>query len=407
MTCVAGYRRRATNRRKRWNRDRLLAVQPIGRWWRWQGTKRRRTDDRHVLVRRRFVREQQRAQSLDALRPVFRTHSQAMVDRREEAAGVPTCGDAGQGLELIEHQPTDRGHRRAARDRGIQHGAQRVDVRPRPLFHGRHFRILLDRREARLEDDGQGLGRVADDPPGRAEVEQHRPQVLADQQDVVRCDVAVVAVVGVDRLQRLQQRQQQALEPGFVGGLAPGGEVGLERRPGAERHRHVGRSVLFPEPVDVHQRRMVERGQHLGLVDEAAQSQAEGLAVALGTQRHPMIDASRRQRRRHVFLERDPALQLLVARVVDDPESAFADDVVQFEFMQQGPGWQRVAIGMRPRHGRARRGDEARGPLTAHGAVAVGHVAPREAAVRGRRPFTSRPPAGARRLRAAAGRSRC
>ena len=80
-----------------------------------------------------------------------------------------------------------------------------------------------------------------------------------------------------------------------------------------ERHHHVGGGVVFPEAVDLDQRRMVEAGQQARLVDERAQADRVGLGERARAHRDLRPGAARGERRRHVFLERDLALERVVA----------------------------------------------------------------------------------------------
>ena len=87
---------------------------------------------------------------------------------------------------------------------------------------------------------------------------------------------------------------------------------------------------------------MVELGQEAGLVDEAFQADVEGFLVALGAHPDAVVVAARGQHARHVFLDRDGALERMVERDVDDAEAAFAEDAGDFEIGQAGADRQAV-----------------------------------------------------------------
>ena len=165
------------------------------------------------------------------------------------------------------------------------------------------------------------------------------------EQDVVGRDVAVVA------LRRVHHRRahraaavSQARSSASLGALAERGERRLQRRSLVVRHHHVGGAVLFPEAVDLDQRRMVEAGEQARLVDEALQAGAEGveMALRLDDDRRRAGDA-RGHRRRHVLLDRDLALQRVVPGEVDDAEAAFADQAGDLVVAQLRAERQRVA----------------------------------------------------------------
>ncbi len=206
-----------------------------------------------------------------------------------------------------------------------------------------HFGVLLDRRVAGLQDHRQRLRHVADDPAGGAEVEQQRPLAALQQDHVVGGDVAVEALLGVDHGERLGQRLQQLAQPLLVGRRAHRLELVLERDAFVERHHHVGGAVRLPEAIDLDQRRMVELGQQPRLVDEALQPGLEGLAVPLRLDRDLGAADALRQRRRHVFLERDAAAERMVVGEVDDAEAALAEHLDDLELAQVEADRQHVA----------------------------------------------------------------
>ncbi len=319
-----------------------------------QGDVRRDRDAGPAARRHGGIAVEHRAQLFAVLRPLVRADRQHPPDRLEE-----TRRDAGNDAALnLVGVVLDRARRRRRRRRAVQQvvddGAESIEIGPRPLAQLRHFRVLLDRRVARLEDGGQRLRAVADDATRRAEVEQHRRAVVR-QQDVVGRDVAVVDAFAVQQLERGEDRRDDAADPGLVGrvGHAPAGiaqgdalEVG---------HHHVGGGVVFPETVDLDQRRMVEAGEQPRFVDERAQADRVGLGEGARADRDLRPRAARRQRGRHVFLERHLALERMVVGKVDDAEAADAENPQDLELAEAGAGRQRVVVGT-GRGGRGRSG---------------------------------------------------
>ena len=220
---------------------------------------------------------------------------------------------------------------------------QRVDVGPRTLFHVGRFGVLLDRRIAGLQDHRQRLRHVADDAARGAEIEQQRFAGAAEQDHVVRRDVAVKATLGVNHRQRFRQRRQQRHQPRLVGRRAHRTQLVLERDAFVKRHHHVGGAVGLPEPVHLDERRMVELRQQLGLVDEALQSGIEGVAVPRRFDLHLRLADPRRQRGRHVLFQRHAAFERMVPSEVDDAEAAFSEHAGQLELAEVGAHRQRVA----------------------------------------------------------------
>ena len=207
------------------------------------------------------------------------------------------------------HCPAHRHRRLFAHQRGIHHGAQRIHIGPRALAQRSGIGVLLDRCIAGLEDGGEGLGGVTDHLPGGAKIEQQRPAVAGQQQDVVGCDVTVQAVRGMHHGQRLGQCGQQGHQPALVGWAGQVLQRQLQRGAFVKRHHHVGRAVVLPEAVHLDQRRVVKLGQQPRLVDEADQAGVEHRAVA---PRHPLdrlAGGAAGQGRRHVLLDGHPAPQ--------------------------------------------------------------------------------------------------
>ena len=113
------------------------------------------------------------------------------------------------------------------------------------------------------------------------------------------------------------------------------------------RHHHVGGGVVLPEAVDLDQRRMVEAGEQARLVDERAQADRVGLGERARAHRDLRPGAARRERRRHVFLERHLALERMVVGQIDDAEAADAEHAQDLELAEARARRQRVVVGSR------------------------------------------------------------
>ena len=303
----------------------------------------------HALMnprRHRCQALQRSAQLGHVLRPFERAHAQRPAHRIEKAlrdTGHHTLLDR---LGVVLHRPRRRWGRRNAEQQKVHDGAQRVEIGPRALAHLRHFGVLLDRRVAGFQDRGERLRAVADDMARGAEVEQDR---LAHrrQQDVVGRDVAVVHAFVVQQLQRVEHRVDHPENPGFVGRVRHGLARVAQRDALQVGHHHVGGGVVFPEPVDLHQRRVVEAGQQTRFVDERTQPDRVGLGERGRAHRDHRPHTARGERRRHVFLQRDLALQRVVLGEVDDAEAAHPEHPQDLELAEACAGWQRIVFGHR------------------------------------------------------------
>jgi hypothetical protein len=70
----------------------------------------------------------------------------------------------------------------------MQHGTQRINVRPRTLFTFAFFTVLLNGRKTRFEHDFSFVGKIANLFTGGAKVEQHR-QLIFLNLDVIQRDI--------------------------------------------------------------------------------------------------------------------------------------------------------------------------------------------------------------------------
>jgi len=83
--------------------------------------------------------------------------------------------------------------------------------------------------------------------------------------------------------------------------------------------------VLFEDGQDADDRRMVETLQSAPFADEAFESPLL-IRNMVGRQRqHLMVGASRRNRARQVFLDRNGLIEIRIEREVGDPEAAVTE----------------------------------------------------------------------------------
>jgi hypothetical protein len=85
------------------------------------------------------------------------------------------------------------------------------------LAHLSDVGILLDGGVAWLQNDRQGLVRLTQYATGGTKIQEYG-LVVGQDDDVVRCDVAVKALGFVQDLQGIEQGADYFDQPGFVGG---------------------------------------------------------------------------------------------------------------------------------------------------------------------------------------------
>ena len=73
------------------------------------------------------------------------------------SSDLASLRDLGRARQSVLHHARDRGDRRAARDRVVEHRRDAVHVGPWSLFERLVLCVLLDRRIAGLEDDRERL----------------------------------------------------------------------------------------------------------------------------------------------------------------------------------------------------------------------------------------------------------
>ena len=266
-----------------------------------------------------------------------------MVNGAQKIVAVLARHQAGQRLIAVVEKPHHRRRWRDPANRKMRHRRQAVQVGPGALVHAGDVSELLDGRIARFHDHRQRLRHVADHPARCTKVQQQGPAGRGQQHDVVGRQIAVVPLLGMDHRQRVGHRPQPAQDGGLVGRAVQGLQVVAQRGALVERHHHVGRAIGLPEPVHLDQRRVVKLGQHLGLVDKAAQPGDEGLGLALRAHADLGPLAAHGDHRRHVLFDGHLPVQRVVPGPVDDAETAFAHNAQQLEFTQPGAHHQRIA----------------------------------------------------------------
>jgi hypothetical protein len=192
---------------------------------------------------------------------------------------------------------------RRAREALVQDAGQRVAVGTRvDGFAADLFRSEIVERADHLPGVRRGAAELLGDP----EVGQVDVAVLIEQ-DVRRLDVAVdetAAVRGVERARDLGENRDRTI--GRELGLAF--EHGLQVTPLDVAHGEVELPIVFARLVDRDHVRVVERGRHTRLLQEAL---AESLVPGeLGSDQ----------------LERDRALEREIGRSVNDAHAAPPDD---------------------------------------------------------------------------------
>ncbi len=186
--------------------------------------------------------------------------------------------------------------------------------------------------------------------PGRAEVDQHRRAILADD-DVVGGDVAVQVAGGVHHLERIEQRGDDFFQLRLPRRPIEVLEPGLEAAALLEMQHHVG-GLVGPEiAVDAHDVGVHEARERLRLIDEALEAPVvvgSGVAGA----RRGILAVAGGEIGREVFLDGDETGERDLVGKVGDAEAAGAQyplDAVVAD--QLRPVWQgqQVAIGCRLR----------------------------------------------------------
>ena len=122
-------------------------------------------------------------------------------------------------------------------------------------------------------------------------------------------------------------------------------------------HDDVGGAVGLEEIEDPHDRRhAMQARERAAFGDEALAAPAEILGHLGGARHHRGAVLAHRQRRRQVFLDRDLAAELDVARAVGDAEAALAQHRHDLVAADQLARLQRLVVDVRDRAGRRRTG---------------------------------------------------
>ena len=283
------------------------------------------------------------AQLGHALRPVVGARAQHPVDGVQKALAAAGQLVNRQARRIVMHGTRRGRRRRAAQQQVVHRGTQRVEVGPRTLAHRAGFAILFDGRIGRLEDGRECLALVAEHAPRGAKVQQHGAAVGFDL-DVVRRDVAVVDTFAVQPLDGTQQRHQYAAQPSLVRRPHHVQADVLHGAAAHHRHGHVSGAVGLPEAQDLQQRRVVEAGQQLGLVDKGPQAEPKTLGVGLRAQRDTHGLGAAGQGGRHVLLDRDFAFKGMIEGQIDNAKTAHPQQAEQLELAQPRAGLQSVRV---------------------------------------------------------------
>ena len=268
---------------------------------------------------------QDRPPARDRLRTVGGAHRQSGIEAdqqpgQESRQGARRLQFAERPVLVVEHAVEGAGRRRSG-DRMIERGREAIDVGPWPLLGRGH---LLGRGIARREDRRHRRRPSRHRRARGAEVDQGRI-ALGVEQDVGGLDVAMQEAGGMDLLQPVEQRPQDAVELGWCDGTAF--QALLQRVARHQFHDDVGGAVGLEEVEHAHdRRRALQGGERAALVDEALAAPAEILRHLGRARQHRDAVLADRQRRGQVFLDRDLAMELVVAGAIGDAEAALAQD---------------------------------------------------------------------------------
>ena len=222
----------------------------------------------------------------------------------------------------------------------VERGREAVDIGPRPLFgRGELFGCGVARGE-----DRRHRHRAADHGRARgAEVDQCRI-AFAVEQDVGRLDVAVQEAGVVDLLETVEQRPDDQVQSSSIQGTLLL-QARFERLAMEHLHDDVGRPVDLEKVEDLHDAgRTVQRGQRTAFRDEAIAAPGEILGDLGRARQHGVAVLADRERDRQVFLDRDFAVELDVARAIGDAEAALAEHRQHFVASDHLAGRQRDVV---------------------------------------------------------------
>ncbi len=316
---------------------------------------------RRILAAHRGARAgigEQGAEIGDRLRAVLGVNHQRAFDRaRELLRGARAQRREALrrriGRALVLRRKALRGRGRAVADEAAEHHrADRVDVGPRPLVAA--ALVLLERRVAVGHHRGQRLAVMAERLARRAEIDQHRRAVFADE-DVVGLDVAVEQAGFVHRLDAVEQRIEEFAHLALLERRCAGRDL----REGLTLlilHHEIGGAVRLEVVERGHDVRMPHGEQHARLLAEAREAPIVILARRFADRLHRhAVALAHGERARQVFLDRDRALGDLLLRAIGDAEAAGAEHllqniVVQPRALGKGAAMFRGTSGRRARH---------------------------------------------------------
>ena len=159
----------------------------------------------------RALVEQLRSYLGHGLRPLGVPDLEARVDGNEEGLPISVAPGCLQGRwHVVPVDPQRSFLWCRARDREIERGAQRVEIRPRalqPAVGG----ILLMRGIASFDDAGHPSAHICHRLPRSTEIQQHRTAIGAHD-DVVGSDVAMEEILAVHQLECVEQRFDKGIE---------------------------------------------------------------------------------------------------------------------------------------------------------------------------------------------------
>ena len=149
----------------------------------------------------------------------------------------------------------------------------------------------------------------------------------------------------VQHLERIEDRSHDLSDAFFGKGFSPLGKQLAQRLPLIESHRHIGRSVAFPEAKHLHQCWVREFRKQFGFVDEALQSRLKrALMIGRAHGDAHAVDATC-EGRGHEFFQSDDAIQRRILGQVDDAETTLTDQSDDLEVSDARAD--RETVGMR------------------------------------------------------------
>ena len=266
---------------------------------------------------------------------------QRLVDGLKQRNGIPLRHQFHQWFAGVLNRTHHADRWRRADDEGAQYGAERVDIRPRPLLAFIVVGILLDRRKTRTQHGFRLIREITDGAARRSEIKQHRQTVILNL-NVIQRDVAVQVALIVDRFDGAEEHWQHAADPRLVNQLRFLFAQTRQRGAAVKQRPHIGRVVLHPEAQHVQQVRVVKARQQAGFLNEAVQTGRKRFAEALAAQHQRHILAAHGEGGRHKLFDSDSAFELVIPGAIDDAESAAANHLFYLKLIETVPDRERV-----------------------------------------------------------------